>query len=198
MKGNFAWGSYGGFLAGCWRILGGTSASSRLNLGKFLAESRQVLSGRNSFQGLVTEKAAIGRQKASRITPDMRGNGCQRRPPRRPKAPLNNKNLVCIIKVFWNASRPRPQFTSGSFWLDFGSILGPSIVIVACHLFGFVFYACLEASGCIVGVMLVVIRGSLFHFVKKWRNLGSPNSFKPRMKCWMRLWNQEKGLGCKS
>ena len=29
VKGNFAWGSYGGFLAGSWRILGGTLASSR-------------------------------------------------------------------------------------------------------------------------------------------------------------------------
>ena len=34
VKGNFAWGSYGGFSAGSWRVLGTFSAESRQDLGE--------------------------------------------------------------------------------------------------------------------------------------------------------------------
>ena len=90
VKGNFAWGSYGGFLAGSWRILGGTAASSRLNFGKFSAESRQVLGGPKNFQRLpkrqpegsqkaprMPKRQPEGGQKASRM-PKRRGKGCQK------------------------------------------------------------------------------------------------------------------------
>ena len=82
MKDNFAWGSDGGFSADSWRILGRTSASSRLNFGKFLAESRQVLGRPKNFQRL-PKRQPEGSQKAPRMPKRQPEGG--RKAPRMPQ-----------------------------------------------------------------------------------------------------------------
>ena len=103
MKGNFAWGSYGRFSARSWRILGGSSASSRLNFGKFSAKSLQVLgsSRQNLCKFSADRKTSKGCQKDSLreanrpLREAKRPPGCpkgaEKGAKRRPKAPQNQK-----------------------------------------------------------------------------------------------------------
>ena len=100
VRGNFAWGPYGGFLAGSWRILGGTSASSRLNFGKFSAESRQVLGGPKNFQRL-PKRQPEGGQKAPRSS-KRRQKGSQKASKGPPKP---QKNESVFPTRFWKLKK---------------------------------------------------------------------------------------------
>ena len=143
MKGNFAWGSYGGFLAGSWRILGGTSASSRLN-----------------FQRL-PKRQPEGGQKASRM-PKRRRKGCQKSSKGNPKPPKNDS-------VFPNRFRMPPRVPTRIFCpscsLHLRPILGAQIINFSCYLLASFLGAFLEASGCIVGVMFMICWRSLVFFL---------------------------------
>ena len=121
MKGNFAWGSYGGFLAGSWRILGGTSASSRLNFGKFSAESRQVLGGPKNFKGC--RKDSLREAKRLPGCP----KGAEKGAKRRPKAPQNHKKTSLYFQIVFGC--PRGCLLK-SFAPHFGSSLKPKSLIV--------------------------------------------------------------------
>ena len=152
MKGNFAWGSYGGFLAGSWRILGGTSASSRRNLGKFSADLK-ASKGCRKDSLREAKRLPEGGRKAPRM-PKRRRKGCQKGSKGTPK-PQKNES------VFRNRFRMPPGKLAPlfflPFWLHFGSILGAKIVHVSCYFLASFLDAFLEASGCIFGVILVVI-----------------------------------------
>ena len=113
MKGNFAWGSYGGFLAGSWRILGGTSASSRLNFGKFSAESRQVLGGPKNFQRL-PKRQPEGGQKAPRM-PKRRRKGCPKASKGTPKPSKNDEKRE-------SGKRAVSHQFPNKVWTPFGSL----------------------------------------------------------------------------
>ena len=111
VKGNFAWGSYGRFSAGSWRILGGSSASSRLNFGKFSAKSLQVLgsSRQNLGKFSADRKTSKGCQKDSLreakrpLREAKRPPGCpkgaEKGAKRRPKAPQNHKKTSLYFQT---------------------------------------------------------------------------------------------------
>ena len=63
MKGNFAWGSYGGFSAGSWKVLGTFLAESRQDLGK--------MSLPLAVRSLGSPKEAKGCQKAPKESPKV-------------------------------------------------------------------------------------------------------------------------------
>ena len=139
VKGNFAWGSYGGFLAGSWRLLGGTSASCRLNFAKFSAESRQVRGGPKSFQRL-PKRQTEGSQKAPRM-PKRQPEGGQKAPrmpkdaendaTERPKAPQNQQKTSLNFQTVFGC--PRGCFAQEfcpSFWSMLGPFLKPKSLIV--------------------------------------------------------------------
>ena len=154
-------------MAGSRRILGGTSASSRLNFGKFSAESLQVLgsSRQNLGKFSADRKTSKGCQKDSLREakrplreakrppgcPKRRRKGCQKASKGTPK-PQKNES------VFPNRFRMPPGKLAGfvfpPFWVNFGSILGPRIVDFSSHFLPSFLDAFLEAFGCIFGVIL--------------------------------------------
>ena len=133
MKGNFAWGSYGRFSAGSWRILGGSSASSRLNFGKFSAKFLQVLgsSRQNLCKFSADRKTSKGCQKDSlrktKRLPEGRRKA-PRKPKRRRKVYQGSKGTPKPQKnesVFPNRFLMPPGMTARvfypPFWVHFGS-----------------------------------------------------------------------------
>ena len=72
VKGNFAWGSYGGFSAGSWRVLGTFSAEFRQDLGEILQPlaMRSLGGGKDSPKGAQRKpKGAKRRQKEAQRQP---------------------------------------------------------------------------------------------------------------------------------
>ena len=59
VKGNFAWGSYGGFSAGSWRVLGTFSAESRHDLGE-ISRPLTMRSLIREFKGFASPWAPFG------------------------------------------------------------------------------------------------------------------------------------------
>ena len=126
VKGKFAWGSYGGFLAESLQTLGRNSASSRrisansrLNLGKFAAESRQILGGPKRFQ-----KLAKGIQREAKRLPGC-PKGLEKGAKRGPKAPQNHKKTSLYFETVFGCLRAaNPNIVPlilAPFWIHFGS-----------------------------------------------------------------------------
>ena len=134
MKGNFAWGSYGRFSAGSWRILGGSSASSRPNFGKFSAKSLQVLgsSRQNLCKFSADRKTSKGCQKDSLreakrpLREAKRPPGCpkgaEKGAKRDPKAPQNRTKSRLYLQIIFGWL---PGCHLNNCAPHFGSILDP-------------------------------------------------------------------------
>ena len=76
VKGNFAWGSYGGFSAGFWRVLGTFSAESRHDLGE-ISPPLAMRSLIGDFEGFASRFLAQKLPKASEKASRGRPNGHQ-------------------------------------------------------------------------------------------------------------------------
>ena len=147
-----SWLVLGGFSAEPRQVLGGISASSRRNLGKFSADLK-ASKGCRKDSLREAKRLPEGGRKAPRM-PKRRRKGCQKGSKGTPK-PQKDES------VFPNRFRMPPRLLAKefcpSFWLHFGSILGAQIVNFSCYFLAPFVDAFLEASGCIFGVILVVI-----------------------------------------
>ena len=107
VKGNFAWGSYGGFSAGSWRVLGTFSAESRQDLGE--------ISPPLAMGSLGRPKTAPREPKGSQRVPKgtkRKPKGSQREPKGRPKGAQGEAKSIKTQGFFWHgfreAKRRRP------------------------------------------------------------------------------------------
>ena len=85
LKGNFACGSYGGFLAGSWQILGTFSAESRQDLAKI-----SLPLAKKSFGGPTNSRKPRGSQRMTKST-KREPKGGQGEPKWRPKGAERSK-----------------------------------------------------------------------------------------------------------
>ena len=160
-------------MADSWRILGGTSASSRRNLGKFSAELRQVL-GRN----LGKYSADIKTSKGCREDTPKGSQDAQKASKRVPKGVQRHPKTTKNESVFPNRFRMRPRLLAPTFcvlfWLHFGSILGAKIVNFSCYFLASLLDAFLEWPHfwCHFGRYWEVVLGTFPDFLKN----GAPHA----------------------
>ena len=147
-------------MAGSWRILGGTSASSRLNFGKFSAEPRQVFGGPKSLKA--TGKAARGRPKGpqdAQKAPKTPPKGVEKRP-------KTTKKRGCISKPFSDVSGMTARVFYPPFWLHFGSPNRDFFMLFFSFVFGCIFGGLWLHFWCHFGWFLEVFLGIFPDLVK--------------------------------
>ena len=134
LKGNFACGSYGGFLAGSWQILGTFSAESRQDLGKISPKFR-FRWRRKALEARKTPRKPRGSQRMTKST-NREPKGGQREPKWRPKGAKRSqkggqreprgrqnrpKDDQKSKQFFGSYKRERQPLFLAPFWLHFGS-----------------------------------------------------------------------------
>ena len=116
VKGNFAWGSYGGFSAGSWRVLGTFSAESRQDLGEISPPlAMRCLGGPKT-----APREPKGSQRVPKGSPKS-AKGSQKGGQREPRGRQNS------------SKNDKKSKKAKHFWLRFGSILGAKFNDFSCY-----------------------------------------------------------------
>ena len=136
VKGNFAWGSYGGFSASSWRVLGTFSAESRQNLGEIsLPLAMRCLGGPKT-----APREPKGSQRVPKGSPKS-AKGSQKGAKREAKGSpgggkIDKNSRFFLARVSGGekmGSVSVARFTFAGFWLHFGSILGAKFDDFSCY-----------------------------------------------------------------
>ena len=100
-------------------------------------------------------KGAKGSQKGAKTEP----KGAKREPKGRPKGAQGEAKSIKTQGFFWHgfreANKAIRDLSGRHFKVDFGSMLAAKIVDFSCYFLASFFDGFLEASGCILGSMLV-------------------------------------------
>ena len=129
MKGNFAWGSYGGFSAGSWRVLGTFSAESRQDLGEISPPlAMRCLGGPKT-----APREPKGSQRVPKGSPkSAKGSqkGGQREPRGRQNSSKNDKKSKLYLESVFGHENGG---TSIHFLMVFGVILASFSIQTPCQ-----------------------------------------------------------------